>query len=338
MLNRFFIALLFFSTGTQLFAQLDNYRRVLSLRGDWKFNIGNSMSWADPDYDDSNWEYIRVPSAWEDEGFNGYDGYAWYRTEFNSSDLDVDQNLYLNLGYIDDVDEVYLNGELIGFSGSFPPDFNTAYNALRLYPIPESVLKKGRNVISVKIYDVVHGGGIINGRIGLYTTNYSPDDLFVLEGVWKFREGDEEEWSEKYYDDSGWSSQVLPSFCKVKKESYWFWKSDYESIFWYRKTIKVPENLRGKDLTLLLGKIDDFDQTFINGKFVGTTDDGKRLGRSGSWQTYRIYPLDRLNLNDRDDWTIAIRVFDIGGDAGVYEGPLALIESSKVARFIRNLD
>jgi sialate O-acetylesterase len=36
--------------------------------------------WADPDLDDSGWGRIAVPSQWEDAGFDGMDGIAWYRT------------------------------------------------------------------------------------------------------------------------------------------------------------------------------------------------------------------------------------------------------------------
>ena len=51
--------------------------------------------------------------------------------------------LYLVLGRIDDADEVYLNGKLIGKSGNFPPEYITAYNKVRRYNIPQGILKNG---------------------------------------------------------------------------------------------------------------------------------------------------------------------------------------------------
>ncbi len=92
--------------------------------------------WISPKFDDSKWESIHVPSPWEDEGFNGYNGYAFYRKNITISSTYKDRMLYLNMGYIDDVDEVYLNGNKIGSTGSFPPNYNTAYNAERIYYIP----------------------------------------------------------------------------------------------------------------------------------------------------------------------------------------------------------
>jgi len=111
----------------------EDWYRVLSLRGMWKFTIGDNREWAKPDYDDGDWESIYAPSAWENEGFHGYNGHAWYRRSFDGTELDKGSKLYIHLGYIDDVDEVYINGHLIGSSGSFPPRFNTAYNAYRKY-------------------------------------------------------------------------------------------------------------------------------------------------------------------------------------------------------------
>ena len=96
--------------------------RIINLNTKWKFAIGDYQKWASPTLNDDDWETISVPSEWENQGFPGYDGYAWYRTEFTLDAIYENDNIYLNLGYIDDVDEVYINGILVGFSGSFPPN------------------------------------------------------------------------------------------------------------------------------------------------------------------------------------------------------------------------
>src|SRR5688572_26232594 len=103
-------------------ARAEKWRMILDLEGRWKFTIGDNRKWASPNYPDNDWESIDVPSTWEDEGFNGYNGYAWYRTSFDGADLKSKGGIPFNLfmGYIDDVDEVFLNGHKIGASGSFP--------------------------------------------------------------------------------------------------------------------------------------------------------------------------------------------------------------------------
>lgn len=78
-----FVILLSAST---LFA--NEWEKVVNLRGYWKFTIGDDMKWAEPNYPDNNWEKIKVPASWESQGFHGYNGYAWYRT-----DLKVNGNL-----------------------------------------------------------------------------------------------------------------------------------------------------------------------------------------------------------------------------------------------------
>ena len=111
------------------------------LRGRWRFAIGNDPSFASAEFNDSKWEKIRVPGVWERQGYEDYDGYAWYRTGFTvSADL-KDKILILDLGTIDDVDRVYLNGRLIGGKGEISPEYLTAYNIRRRYLIPEGSLR-----------------------------------------------------------------------------------------------------------------------------------------------------------------------------------------------------
>lgn len=129
--------------------------KVLDLNSKWKFTIGDREEYKNPKYDDSSWESIRVGTPWENEGFANYNGYAWYRYDFDGYDLKGFTNLMISLGYIDDVHEAYFNGTLIGFKGSFPPDFYTAYDAYNEYSIPPSAINyEGKNVIAIKVYDV----------------------------------------------------------------------------------------------------------------------------------------------------------------------------------------
>jgi hypothetical protein len=78
-----------------------------------------------------------VPEPWEEQGFHGYNGYGTYRKHFTLDNELRGLMLYLSLGYIDDVDAVYVNGTKIGSTGAFPPQYQTAYNARRLYFMPD---------------------------------------------------------------------------------------------------------------------------------------------------------------------------------------------------------
>ena len=308
--------------------------RLLNLKGQWKFTIGDDKKWSEPGFNDNSWEDIRVPSSWEDEGFNGYNGYAWYRKHFNCPSAAKNRVVYLFLGYIDDVDEVYLNGTKIGFSGSFPPDYETAYNALRRYPVPSGLLKiNGENVISIRVYDSQLAGGIVSGDIGLYTSDRLMQLDVNLEGLWKFKTGNKNEWKEKDFKDNDWGSIIVPGFWET--QGY----QDYDGFAWYRRDFTIGNNLSNKKLVLVMGKIDDIDEVYVNGKLVGSTgemkDDAFEIHFDNEYSQFRGYYLPDNVLQFGKTNTIAVKVFDGYISGGIYQGPIGIISQDKYARFWR---
>ena len=302
---------------------------IVSLEGRWKFTIGDKMEWSSPDYSDRSWETLPVPAKWEDHGFNGYDGYAWYRKYFNGSYLPRNRPIYLFLGYIDDVDEVYINGQLVGFSGSFPPKFATAHRANRRYLIPDELINyDGNNLISVRVYDKYGEGGILSGDIGLFTHRNFDNAIIGLQGIWSFKKGDNSQWRNRYFNDDDWDQITVPR--PWENQGY----KRYDGYGWYRKTIRLTEQQVRGPMVLVLGKIDDFDQTFFNGKLIGSTNDGREFGRSWSFSKVRVYeiPPDLIKIGQTN--AIAIRVLDIGNVGGIYEGPVAIVPKSQVKRFL----
>lgn len=328
--RRHIITLGFLLLSTLAHSQVRYLQKLVDLKGTWKFRIGDDMAWAKPNLDDSRWENIYAPVEWEQEGYHGYDGYAWYRKKFNGGNISRFANIYLNLGYIDDVDQVFVNGHLVGFFGSFPPQFNTAYNAKRVYYIPSEYLNPGGdNVIAVRIFDTIHSGGIVSGEIGLYGSWSLLDEGMMLEGVWKFAEGYRPEWKLPDYDDSHWGVIMVPGFLHTKGMKEW------KSTFWYRKAFKIDPRLKDKALVLLIGKIDDFDKVYLNGHLVGATNDGRPLGSSWSWQQYRDYPIPPEFINWKGTNVISVEVTDIGGNAGIYEGPVGIFPAEVIQKYLK---
>ncbi|HCX23550.1 MAG TPA: glycoside hydrolase [Cytophagales bacterium] len=305
------------------FAQ-DDMKRVVDLRGYWKFSIGDNPRWSSFEYNDHSWEKIFVPSPWENEGFSGFDGYAWYRITVDLKNIN-DQNLFLILGFIDDVDEVYLNGQMIGHSGSFPPNFYTAYNSFRKYYIPEDLINRnGKNLIAIRVFDTVLEGGIVKGDVGIYADKTLPNNTFLLEGNWKFREGDSQSWAREDYDDTHWQDIMVPSLWRSLK------KTKVDGVAWYRKSVMLPESYKMDDLVLVMGRIDDFDETYFNGVLIGETNDHQPFGWSQSFNELRVYDIPKSLIKPEQINSIAVRVSDMGGDAGIYRGPLAIIPRSRL--------
>ncbi len=313
------------------FAKAEDWQKVLNLKGFWKFSIGDNPEWKNPYFKDTDWEDIKVPSFWEDEGFNGYDGYAWYRKSFSISEKYVNHTLYLNLGYIDDVDEVYINGKLVGCSGSFPPFYRTSYYSERSYPIPASFLKSGNNTIAVRVYDAELGGGINNGDIGFYLNNTVPLKA-GLEGYWKFVTGDNNQYKDINFDDSKWKSILVPGLWE--SQGY----SGYDGFAWYRKKFKISGELIKQKLVLILGKIDDIDQVYINGKLVGSTGNFSEdpINVGDSYSKLRGYFLPQNLLNENGENVIAIRVYDNSYTGGIYQGPIGFTTQEGYTKFLRN--
>jgi hypothetical protein len=302
--------------------------QVIRLNGSWKFHIGDKTAWASPIYDDSGWEVITAPSAWEDEGFNGYDGFAWYRKKFDGRQLSKDENYYLNLGFIDDTDEVYVNGTLIGLSGSMPPKFKTAYNTERKYSLPNDIIDFNKeNNIAIRVFDVTQGGGIIDGQLGIYRAPRSRM-LVDLKGLWDFSTSRN---SNPVKDDKEWKKIMVPS--PWEQQGY----PHYDGFAWYKRSFTIDAKLIEKDddLVLLLGKIDDFDKAFLNGKMIGRTYDGEPFGSSQSYTELRGYTIPPGLLKKGTINTIEVVVEDMGNVGGIYEGPVGIATRTAYERYFR---
>ena len=171
----------------------------INLSGTWKFQIGDSLAWSQPAFADSEWYFIGAPQTWENAGFTDYDGYAWYRKSVhipadwqNDKYLNLKNALRLKLGQIDDIDQTFFNGYLIGATGSFPPEYKTQWNIPRTYHIPLNLVKWGeKNMIAIRVYDHYGNGGIHAGEVVLEAPNqmdyvnvrtevHSPDHIFPL--------------------------------------------------------------------------------------------------------------------------------------------------------------
>jgi sialate O-acetylesterase len=318
---------------------------MLMLHGSWKFQIGDSVNWSDPEYNDNQWEKINVPSAWEDQGFFNYDGYAWYRKEITLPKDCKNKDLYISLGYIDDVDQVFINGKLIGFSGVFPPRFMTALDVARKYPIPQEYLNfQGKNVIAVRVYNHHMSGGIISGDVGLFIENTVKPEI-SLTGLWHFRAGDNILWKDNGHNDKNWRSMVVPG--NWKNHGY----KDYDGIAWYRTTVVIPDEFDNQKIVFIIGRIDNCDQVYINGHLIGSTGTIVSLKKKMSQKTNgepaessvteecsksRMYliPDDLLRMNKEN--IIAIRVYNKNLKGGIVNGPIGFIRQINLNRLIKD--
>lgn len=315
-----------------LSCRAEDMRKYVSLSGYWKFSIGDDLSWASPSYNDSDWDQIATSNKWEDQGYNDYNGYAWYRKTFRIDNIPNNTVLYLVLGRIDDVDEVYLNGKLLGKSGHMPPEYVSAYDRSRKYVIPAGyLLKDAENVIAVRVYDSYQEGGMVSGSTGIY---FDADVELLdvnLNGRWKFHTGDDKEWREPGFKDDNWKRVHVPSYWE--NQGY----DDYDGYAWYRVNFRLPKNLSQDDLYLVLGKIDDIDDVYLNGKYVGSVYDLRKDGEyrrwGGEYNARRIYHIKDGLLNRDGINTLAVRVYDEQQVGGIYQGPVGIMSEPNMKKY-----
>jgi sialate O-acetylesterase len=239
---------------------------------------------------------------------------------------------YLVFGRIDDADVVYLNGKVLGKSGKFPPNFETAAYQRRKYAIPAGYLKENAvNTIAVQVYDTYLEGGIIDDPAGIYT-DADIDYLSVnLTGIWKFHTGDNKDWISPDFNDNDWSRIRVPS--EWETQGY----DNYDGYAWYRVKFKLPQRFSVGEYFLSLGKIDDMDDVYLNGKHIGNVNDLKKdfeYKRSGwEYNARRLYKIPKDLLNGNGTNILAVRVYDSQLRGGIYEGPVGIMSAENYKRY-----
>ncbi|MCW4455217.1 beta galactosidase jelly roll domain-containing protein [Flavobacterium sp. MXW15] len=101
--------------------------------------------------------------------------------------------------------------------------------------------------------------------------------------------------------------------------------ADFNGLVWYRTTLTLSAQQAAQDAVLALGAVDEIDQTWVNGRAVGS---------SYGADAPRAYPLPAGLLHEGDN-TVAVAVLDTYRDGGIV-GPsasraLRLADGSSVA-------
>jgi alpha-galactosidase len=163
----------------------------------------------------------------------------------------------------------------------------------------------------------------------------SAQDMISLESGWKFVKGDDPAYADPAFDDSDWAPIAID---RVWEEQG---NDPYDGYAWYRLRVMIPSKIRDdsrlKDgLRISLGKINNYDLSFLNGRIFGRN--GKVVAAdtppddSFTKEDWMLYDLPRIYILPFDDprilWDreniIAVRVFDEGGQGGLFAGEHSL--------------
>lgn len=122
----------------------------------------------------SGWKSMTVPGYWEMSALPGFDGIVWMQRTFDVPAEMAGQPMTLKFRAIDDEDQTYLNGVLVG-SGS-------GYDTPRTYEVAASAVKAGENVVTVRVSDFGGEGGIAPGAVEAVIGGQTID----LGGQWNY--------------------------------------------------------------------------------------------------------------------------------------------------------
>lgn len=111
-------------------------------------------------------------------------------------------------------------------------------------------------------------------------------------------------WSKPAFDDSTWKTMTLPGHFDAGV------LPDFDGVVWFRKTLALSAEQVAKSATLVLGKIDDMDVTWVNGVRVGGYE------TPGHHYTLRKYTIPAGLLKAGPNH-IAVRVLDHGWPGGI---------------------
>lgn len=245
-----------------------------------------------------DWHWTSVPSAWSG-AMESYDGLAWYRCVVDVP-AEAREPFALFLGKIDDADETYVNGVLIGAKGRMPPDAATAWQTGRAYQIPDGIVTPGEPMlIAVRVHDAGGAGGIYAGPLELAGANF----VTALPRRWQLTRGDDAAWSQWPGDENDRDDLVEQH--RRAQPHVWhdhpLGRADEQSLLWYNQ----PASAWTEALPIGNGRLGAM-------VFGGTSEERIQLNIDSLWAG----PPVSENADDIGDWVAKSREAFFAGDPG----------------------
>lgn len=139
---------------------------------------GTKARWESPDTSDANWKTWTLPRLFDypDGPYPQFDGLIWFRREVDVPPAWAGKDLQLGLGTVDDRGTIFWNGETIGATN--------VHNVPMTHTVPGRLVKAGKNLIAVRVYDGGGGGGMAGPASDMKLTAEGNPPL-SLAGSWR---------------------------------------------------------------------------------------------------------------------------------------------------------
>ncbi|WP_225309647.1 sialate O-acetylesterase [Larkinella humicola] len=153
--------------------------QVKSVQGELP-GVAEVQQWSGTDFDDANWQTLRLPDLFDRKALPGFDGVVWFRREITVPAELAGKEMTLTLGPVFDADETYLNGVKVGTT--------TQTGQARTYTVRGGTLKPGRNVIAIRVDDQ-NGTGGFTAKEDQFKLSGAGQEISLV-GDWKYRIAD----------------------------------------------------------------------------------------------------------------------------------------------------
>jgi serine phosphatase RsbU (regulator of sigma subunit) len=157
---------------------IQNFKSGISLEHFWKYKIGDSKKWVDPELDDSDWRLLAADSTDKDTLLKTLKGIAWFRASFYIDSTISGLPLALQMR-TNGACDIFIDGKLIrsmGIVGATEKQQVSGFSIrTKIVPIPVSIT--GRHVLAIRAsnYTTSTRVGVLNVKPGLSIYNFNAE-------------------------------------------------------------------------------------------------------------------------------------------------------------------
>ncbi|MEM9417427.1 MAG: sialate O-acetylesterase [Planctomycetota bacterium] len=172
---------------------------------------------AAPDFDDSDWVELSLPSGYGQNIFRRSDGVFWLRRQVTVPEAWLGQRLELRLARIRQTDIAYVNGQEVGRTAGQNPQY-----VQRNYTVPAEQVNTTELNIALRIFDPGGLGGVFGSPAAMYIQpKGNAEERIPLSGPWRvlnhvamspdaIRSGFELSWSPNHRPGHLYNAMIYP--------------------------------------------------------------------------------------------------------------------------------
>jgi len=152
-----------------------------------KNDLGSAAkgSWGALAHDDSDWKTVPVPTRWSGTKvaeLKPFNGIVWLRRAVDIPARFAGKDLVVSVAKVDDRETTFFNGVRIGAS--------VQYDDRRIYTAAGKLVKAGKNVVAVRVWNGWGDGGIWGSPKEMYVYPVGHEEEKIsLAGDWLFKRG-----------------------------------------------------------------------------------------------------------------------------------------------------